>query len=73
MYIHTSERMNFSNNFDSDPATYLLVAESIGDLAKKTSPEYHAAAWALILYEVRALAYPNYLEKSCCHQMILNA
>nr|XP_034323515.1 laccase-24 [Crassostrea gigas] len=56
--IHPGERMDFTVNFDSDPGTYLLVAESIEDLSKKTPPEYHAAE-ALILYEGTPLVYPN--------------
>nr|XP_011411955.2 L-ascorbate oxidase isoform X2 [Crassostrea gigas]XP_011411956.2 L-ascorbate oxidase isoform X3 [Crassostrea gigas] len=56
--IHPGERFDFTLNANQDRGTYLLVAESIEDLSKKTPPEYHAAE-AIIRYKGTSSTYPN--------------
>nr|XP_011415330.1 laccase-4 [Crassostrea gigas] len=57
--IHPGERYDFTLNANQNGGTYLLVAESIEDLSKKSPPEYHAAE-AIIRYKgTSSSTYPN--------------
>ncbi|XP_052701188.1 uncharacterized protein LOC128178184 [Crassostrea angulata] len=56
--IHPGERYDFTVIANQNPGTYLLVAETIEDLSRKSPSEYHAAE-AIIRYKGTSLTYPN--------------